>query len=215
MNHKLLILLMVFLLCGTIGIHAQEDTETEWSGHIDEPLNPVFIPRTYLSPYYYAYPHYGLNLEVGTGVQVGWGKNNPWKGASFFTGLTGLYLFSPKKAPRWTFAFGGTYTNYQSKYGNGLGLGLMGSADYQINERMNIGAFILHETGSGIPLYNTPYNMADTPYSCHAALPFVSPVTTVGANFGIRLTEKAAINFAISMSRQQVPPYHIPDTGRR
>lgn len=143
--------------------------------------------------------HYGLNAELGAGVRVGWGRNNPWRGASFFTDIGALYAQPISKDGRWTAAVGGYYSNYRL-WGEPVNrIGLMGMVDYRINEKLNLAGFAVHDFGAlggcrqGAPfLWPTNYGILG-----------YGPATTVGADLGIRVSEKFALNVGISMTRQQ------------
>ncbi len=155
---------------------------------------------------FYGPLHYGLNAEVGAGVRVGWGKHNPWRGASFFTDLGALYAMPLSRDGRWTAALGGYYSNYRM-WGEPVNrLGLTAMVDCRLNERLNLTGFVAHDFGAlggrrpGMPLY----------WPCDYGLPGYGPATTVGADLGIRVTEKFALSIGISMTHQQSDfPYGI------
>lgn len=137
--------------------------------------------------------HSGLNAQVGAGVSVGFGKHNPWRGASFFTDMAALYAMPLSKDGKWTAAAGGYFSNYRLWGRQVNTFGLLGMVDYRINERLNVGAFLMHDFGvlGG--------------HRFGATLPFESPSTTFGADLGIRLTEKAALSLGISFTNYQEP----------
>ena len=156
--------------------------------------------------------HYGLNAEIGAGVRVGWGRRNPWRGASFFTDMAGLYALPVSKDGRWTAAFGGYFSNYRM-WGEPVNrLGLMGLVDYRINEKLNLTGFVAHDFGAlgnrhlqGPGLWAAGYE----PWMAGYGFGY-GPATTVGADLGIQVTEKFALSIGISMTRQQSDfPYGI------
>ena len=143
--------------------------------------------------------HYGLNGQVGAGVRVGWGRHNPWRGASFFTDLGALYALPLSKDGRWTAALGGYYSNYRM-WGEPVNrLGVTGMLDCRLNERLNLTGFVAHDFGAvgsrrpGAPLW----------WPCDYGLLGYGPATIVGADLGIRVTEKFALSIGISMTHQQ------------
>ena len=153
-----------------------------------------------------SYPlHYGFNAEVEAGVRVGWGRHNPWRGASFFTNLAALYAMPLSKDGRWTAAIGGFYGNDRIWGQRVNSLGLMGMVDYRINERLNLTGFVAHDFGIQNVRMPGMYGLYGLNYGlwgpgCGLGL---GPATTVGADLGIKVTEKFALSFGISFTRQQ------------
>lgn len=178
------------------------------------------LPITLIAPTYWGVApltlHQGLNAEVGLGVRVGFGKRNPWKGASFFTTLTALYAMPLSKDGRWTAAVGGYYDNYRLWNSRVNQLGLMGLVDYRLNERLNLSAFLMHDFGLEDGMFSARSSSAPSLLCMNPCYPYMAlgmPVTTIGANLGIKLSETAAISIGISVSRQQNPIRyeHIPN----
>ena len=149
--------------------------------------------------------HDGLNAQIGAGVRVGWGKNNPWKGASFFTDIAAMYCMPLSKNGRWSAAVGGYFSNYRMWGRQMNSVGLCGLVNYKINEQMDFSGFIIHDFGViGDKAAGAPY------------MPFLDqPSTTVGGQLGINIGEKARLNIGLSFTRQNNPfPYNIDSAGR-
>lgn len=82
---------------------------------------PYYMTRPYLfttwmptGPFFWGMPlelHEGLNAQIGAGVMVGFGKNNPFKGASFFTDVTLSY--AKQLDEHWSVALGGTLSRFK------------------------------------------------------------------------------------------------------
>lgn len=135
--------------------------------------------------------HEGFNANVDLGVRIGWGKYNPWKGGSFFTNFNALYVQPLSKDRKWNMALGGYYSNFKMWGDRKNSVGLMGIVDYQINERMNAGVFLVHDFGL----------MGDKhfPYS---PCPWMdNPSTTIGADWGIKVNDKVRFNVSMSYTR--------------
>lgn len=146
--------------------------------------------------------HEGFNASVEAGVSVGFGKNNPWKGAAFFTNVAGLYAHQFND--RLTVA-GGLYLSHYDGWGqHPNALGLFGLANYRINDRLDVTGYLSHDFGalgmSRNQLWGNPMQMG-TPL-----LPgFGVPSTTVGADLGIKMSEHAKFNVGVSFTREQDP----------
>ena len=205
--------LLLFLLAfvpNAVAAQHEEDT-LDLSMPVEmEAMRP--LPITLIAPTYWGMAplslHQGLNADVGLGVRVGLGKNNPWKGASFFTTLTALYAMPLSKDGRWTAAVGGYYDNYRLWNSRVNQLGVMGLVDYRLNERLNLSAFLMHDFGLedgafSMRGHRSPSLLCMNP--CYPYMTLGAPVTTVGANLGIKLSESAAISIGVSVSRQQNP----------
>ena len=149
--------------------------------------------------------HEGLNAQVGAGVRVGWGKNNPWRGASFFTDLAAMYCLPLSKDGRWSAAVGGYFSNYRLWGRQVNSVGICGLVNYRFNEKYDLSGFVMHDFGvigghaAGSPL-----------------MPFLEqPHTTVGAQLGINVSEKARVEIGLSFTRQSNPfPSCYPPSGR-
>ncbi len=138
--------------------------------------------------------HEGLNAQIGAGVRVGWGKHSPWRGASFFTDVAGLYAFPVSQDGRWTAAVGGYYSNFKLWGSQVNSLGVMGMVDYRVNDRLNVGGFVMHDFG-----------VMGGDRGWGPTLPYERPSTTVGADVGVRLTEKTSLNVGLSFTTSQEP----------
>jgi len=138
--------------------------------------------------------HEGFNASVDMGVSVGFGKNNPWKGAAFFTNVAGLYAHQFND--RLTVA-GGLYLSHYNGWGQGQNaVGLFGLVNYQINNRLDVTGYLAHHFGS----FGGYHNDFSTPL-----LPgFANPSTTIGADLGIRLSEKAKLSIGVSVTREEM-----------
>ena len=149
--------------------------------------------------------HQGLNAQVGAGVRVGWGRNNPWRGASFFTDIAAMYCMPLSKDGKWSAAVGGYFSNYRLWGRQVNSVGVCGLVDYRFNERVDLSGFVMHDFGvigghaAGSPL-----------------LPFLEqPRTTVGAQLGINVGEKARVEIGLSFTRQNGSyPYGTDPAGR-
>lgn len=164
---------------------------------------PVWRPGVYGPGFMNVWDvHEGFNASVDMGVSVGFGKRNPWRGAHFFTNVTGLYAHPVND--RLTLAAGMDYS-YFSGWGRGLNsIGLFGLANYRINEKLDVTGFVSHDFGQ-----LSPVRPLESPM-----MPFAGPSTTVGADLGIKLGENTKINLGISFTREQynmgMPDYRNP-----
>lgn len=136
--------------------------------------------------------HEGMNLQLETGVRVGWGKHNPWRGASFFSNVGAMYAMPLSKDGRWTAALGGYYSNFRLWHQQMNTIGVMGMVDYTINDRLDIAGFVTHDFGViGGLSHRTPL------------LPFLeNPSTTIGAEFGIKVSDNASMRISFSMTKE-------------
>ena len=149
--------------------------------------------------------HDGLNAQIGAGVRVGWGKNNPWRGASFFTDIAAMYCMPLSKDGKWNAAIGGYFSNYRMWGRQMNSIGVCGLVNYKINEQLDFSGFIIHDFGV---IGDKP---AGAPY-----MPFLDqPSTTIGGQLGINIGEKTRLNIGLSFTRQNNPfPYNIDSAGR-
>jgi len=215
MKRRIASFIIVWTLLLPVNTFAQEEdrieTEDSTESQFSEPymfngsptrIGYIIYPTNYgiwsLPPL-----HYGLNGNVEAGVRVGWGRHNPWKGASFFTNLAGLYAMPLSKDGRWTAAIGGYYSNYRL-WGEPINsLGLTALVDYRINEKLNLTGFVAHDFGDmgskRFPYYGF-YGLYPLDYTYYTGC----PSTTVGADLGIQVSEKLALSIGISVTRQQM-----------
>lgn len=181
-------------------------------------LEDVSVTSVWHSPYYGIYPsflmcpsmipvvrpclmspfygslweiHKGFNASVDMGVSVGFGKNNPWRGAHFFTSLAALYAHPVND--RLTLAAGAEYTRFTG-WGGGRGsLGVFALANYRINERLDVTGFVSHDLGQ-LSAHRIPTDPVIPGYT--------QPTTTIGADLGIKVGENTKINLGVSISRE-------------
>lgn len=128
--------------------------------------------------------HEGLNGEIGAGVMVGFGKNNPFKGASFFSDVSLLYAKS--LGERWTIAVGGTLSRF-SMWDETM---LTGSATALANYRFNE-----HLSATLSASYHDSLN--DKPY-----LPFMNRCAEIGADFNYKFNNGVTLGIGY---RQFIP----------
>lgn len=140
--------------------------------------------------------HQGLNGQMSAGVNVGFGRHNPWKGASFFSSLAGLYVLPPSRNGRWTGAVGGYYTNYKLMGQQVNSAGLIGAVDYRINENMSATGFLMHDFGV------LGGQRADCPWALGG---WGNPSTTLGGALNMKVAEHAVVSVGLSVTRQQGP----------
>ncbi len=153
---------------------------------------PVLRP-CFMSPFYGGLwnIHQGFNASVDMGVSVGFGKNNPWRGAHFFTSLTALYAHPVNG--RLTLAAGAEYTRFTG-WGGGRGsLGVFALANYRLNERLDVTGFVSHELGQ-LSVHRLPTDPIIPGYT--------QPTTTIGADLGIKVGENTKLNLGVSISRE-------------
>ncbi len=149
--------------------------------------------------------HQGLNAQIGAGVRVGWGRNNPWRGASFFTDIAAMYCLPLSQDGKWSAAVGGYFSNYRLWGRQVNSVGVCGLVDYRFNDRVNLSGFVMHDFGAigghqaGAPL-----------------MPFLDqPRTTVGAQLGINASEKLRVEIGLSFTRENGSfPYPADPSGR-
>ncbi len=160
---------------------------------------PVFRPGFYGPAFGGLWDiHSGLNASVDMGVSVGFGKNNPWRGAHFFTDIAALYAYPVND--RLTLAAGMDYCHFTG-LGNGhSSLGIFGLANYRINDRLDVTGFLSHDFG--------PLSSSSDRFSTR--MPYVpgmmGPSTTIGADLGIKVGENTKFNIGLSFTREQDGP---------
>lgn len=171
----------------------------------DEQLSPVPMRMStpWMGPSWGMWNlHQGMNGQLSAGVNVGFGKNNPWRGASFFTSMAGLYALPVSKNGRWTGAVGGYYTNYRL-YGQQVNsVGLMGLVDYQINDKMSATGFVMHDFG----LVGN-----HGPLASPLMMGLENPSTTFGAALNMKLSEKVNMSVGVSVNTRPQTLMMIPD----
>lgn len=218
MKHFLLIIVLLFNQAGVCTILAQEESLELADSAALQPaqafltLQPLSIRHAPLwmhhGPLGTWDVHEGFNANVDMGVRIGWGKYNPWKGGSFFTHLNALYVQPLSQDRKWNLALGGYYSNFKMWGDRKTSVGLTGILDYQINERMNAGVFLVHDFGI----------IGDRHFPCNPFPWMENPSTTIGADWGIKVNEKVHFNVSMSythhhgngfvpkMHPQQIPP---------
>lgn len=152
--------------------------------------------------------HQGLNGQVSAGVRVGFGKNNPWRGGSFFSSMSGLYAFPITQNGRWSGAVGGYYSNYRLFGEQVSSVGVMGIVDYKINDRLSASGFVMHDFG----VLGQGRNSMASPL----LMDWEAPSTTIGAALDMKLSEKVNLNVGVSFTNQQrsyMPMEMFPSGG--
>ncbi len=140
--------------------------------------------------------HTGFNASVGAGVMCGFGRNNPYRGAAFFTNVEGLYALPVND--RLTVAAGLGYTRYTGWGQSQSALDLFGLANYRFNERLDATVFLSHSFG---PTGGNIYNGMRSPY-----IPGISNAcTTVGAEFGVKVNDAVRFGVGVSVVREEAP----------
>ncbi len=157
---------------------------------------PYHMTRPYLfttwmptGPFAWGMPlelHEGLNAQIGAGVMVGFGKNNPFKGASFYTDITLSYAKQLDK--HWSVALGGTLSRFKMWNEYQYSGDLFALVNYKFDEHWSASVY-----GS--------YNHMPEGFSCFGAY---SPMNMGGFNenfarFGGEVTYKFNENFAVSV----------------
>lgn len=128
--------------------------------------------------------HEGLNGEIGAGVTVGWGKNNPFKGASFFTDVSLMYV--KPISDKWTVAIGGTVSRFRFFNENQVMGSVTAMANYQFNEHLSATIFgAYHDNFSGTNTFN-----------CFS--PFLERCAEVGANFSYKFNNDVTVGIGFS-----------------
>ena len=133
--------------------------------------------------------HEGLNAEVGMGVMVGFGKNNPFKGASFFSNVSLLYAKPVSK--HWSVALGGTLSQFRMWNKNEFAGNVFALGNYKFDE---------HWSASIYGSYNhMPGGMAWMDfYSTPDMMNFNENFARFGAEVTYKFNEKCAISVGVS-----------------
>ncbi|MCD8265681.1 MAG: copper resistance protein B [Prevotellaceae bacterium] len=137
--------------------------------------------------------HDGFNASVSAGVSCGFGKNNPYRGAAFFTSLEGLYAMPVND--RLTLAAGLGYTRYTGWGRSQSSLDIFGLANYRFNDRLDATLFLSHSF--------SPTNMGGlrTPY-----VPAMNGnCTAVGADVGVKVSDAVRIDVGFTVYREETP----------
>lgn len=160
------------------------------------PHLPYYMTRPYLfstwmptGPSMWGIPldlHEGLNAQIGAGVMVGFGKNNPFKGASFYTDVSLVYAKQLDK--HWSVALGGTLSRFKMWNDYQLSGNVFAIANYKFNEHWSASAY-------------ASYNHMPEAWSCFGVY---SPMNfnRFNENFariGGEVTYKFNENFAVSL----------------
>lgn len=163
---------------------------------ISKPNLPLYLTRPYLfslwmptSPLLWGTPldlHDGFNAQIGLGVIAGFGKNNPFKGASFYTDITLAY--AKQLDNHWSVALGGTLSRFKMWNENVWSGNLFAVGNYKFNEHWSAsiyGSYNHIPEGMGyIDMYG-PMNWARLNENC--------------ARIGGEVTYKFNENFAVSI----------------
>lgn len=213
------ILTLIISLTACTAASAQELSE-QITREVAAPNDTLYMDREALLDYFkptlfsisspwrnFGYSHWdihqGFNASLDMGVMVGFGKYNPFKGASFFQNISGLYALPIGK--RWTLAAGGELERYRifNKYVNNLTV--EGMAAYRLNERMTLTGFASHTFGKG----GSPFYYPTMPY-------LMDNRTTFGADFGMKVTENFSFHVAVSMNNGDwgTPPQYRNENNR-
>ncbi len=145
--------------------------------------------------------HSGFNASIDAGVMCGFGKNNPFRGAAFFTSIEGLYAFPVND--KLTLAAGLGYTRYTGWGQSQSALDIFGLANYRFNERLDATLFMSHSFG---PLGVNYVGGMRSPY-----IPGISNAcTVVGGELGIKVNESVRFGVGVSVVREEGPqrPLH-------
>lgn len=143
--------------------------------------------------------HPGLNAEIGAGVMVGFGKNNPFRGASFFTDISLLY--AQPLSDRWTLAIGGDLSRFRIWNEDVFTTRVQGLLNYKINEQLDATVYGF----SNIPSLSSDRN---------AFAPFLERTSAIGAALTWKCSNSAT--FGISFEHNIVndnmmpPPQMLP-----
>ncbi len=170
---------------------------------VDEPVMlTIDAPMLWSSPYGGGTwdLHSGFNASVEAGVMCGFGKNNPFRGAAFFTSIDGLYAFPVND--RLTLAAGLGYTRYTGWGQSQSALDIFGLANYRFNERLDATLFMSHSFG---PLGGNYRSGMHSPY-----IPGISNAcTVVGGELGIKVNESVRFGVGLSVVREEGPQHPL------
>lgn len=163
---------------------------------ISKPNLPLYLTRPYLfslwmptSPLLWGTPldlHDGFNAQIGLGVIAGFGKNNPFKGASFYTDITLAY--AKQLDDHWSVALGGTLSRFKMWNENVWSGNLFAVGNYKFNEHWSAsiyGSYNHIPEGMGYMGMYGPMNWARLNENC--------------ARIGGEVTYKFNENFAVSI----------------
>ncbi len=135
--------------------------------------------------------HEGLNLSIDAGVTVGFGKDNPFRGASFFTNLSMLY--AKKVDQHWTWALGGTLSQF-NMFNTDIYTGtLYGMANYAFNEKISA------------TIYGSYTYSPNNGWTRPQALPFVNRCAEIGAEFTYKFNDSFSMSISVSESAFDTP----------
>ncbi len=208
---KQCIALLFLLLPSTVAL-AQSETEVQFQTEVPLPDAEEVTPTTTFTidaPTLLPSPygagswdiHSGFNANIEAGVMCGFGKNNPFRGAAFFTGIDGLYAFPVND--KLTLAAGLGYTRYTGWGQSQSALDIFGLANYRFNDRFDASLFVSHSFG---PLGGKYNGGMRSPY-----IPGISNAcTVVGGEFGIKVNESVRFGVGVSVVREEGPshPFH-------
>lgn len=127
--------------------------------------------------------HKGFNAQVGMGVMVGFGKNNPFKGASFYTDVTLAY--ARQLSEHWSVALGGTLSRFRMWNENVWSGNVFAVGNYRFNEHWSASVYgSYNHMPEGMGLYN---------YGA-----FNDQCARIGGEITYRFNEKFAVSIGAS-----------------
>lgn len=141
--------------------------------------------------------HQGLNAEIEAGVIVGFGRNNPFKGGSFFTDISLLY--AQPINDRLSYAIGGDVSRFRMWNDDIFNTRIQGMLNYKINDRLDATMYGIH---------NVPSLSSDR----QAFGPLFDRTSAIGAALTWKCTDKATfgISFEHSFANDQMVPLLPP-----
>lgn len=160
------------------------------------------------SPFGWGMPwdmHEGFNAQLGLGVMVGFGKNNPFKGASFFTDLSLSYV--KPLSNRWTLALGGTLSMFKFFNNNVFAGSAFAIANYKFDEHWSASIY-------------ASYNHMPEGFGMYNFSTFSDKCARIGGEVTYKFNEKFAVSVGLSheipVGNETRPwqPMYNPDKDR-
>lgn len=136
--------------------------------------------------------HEGLNAEIGMGVMVGFGKNNPFKGASFYEDATLLYAKSLGK--HWSVALGGSLSRFKMWNKNEFCGDVFALGNYKFDDHWSASIYASYNhMPAGMGFYGM-YGMFGGPDMMN----FNENVARIGGEVTYKFNEKCAVSVGVS-----------------